>query len=239
MQRDVRAIDQSTFGLRASAEFPQTSLDLKDDRLVDDEEFGGTVYEIPGASNEKDVLMDELHHRVRNNLQIVNALISEQAAKIGNLQEMQALGVIQRQIVALGIVHRYLHQPGMPSLFDLSLLVRDLLCEKAKRYCEIDFELVLGATTVLAPSRLASVAALAIDELLSVLAEGSVCVATGTDTICVRLDKRDRLNVLTVSVNGARQSVDVSRARCLAEGLGGSLNVVRADGAYEITFPGS
>ncbi|MGE0055916.1 MAG: histidine kinase dimerization/phosphoacceptor domain -containing protein [Hyphomicrobium sp.] len=236
MQRDLRAIEQSDFEMRASAEFPQASLEMKDDRL-NGEEFVGTVYEIPSASDEKDLLMDELHHRVRNNLQIVNALISEQAAKIANTREKQAIGVIQRQIVALGIVHRYLHQPGMPSLFDLSLLVRDLVCEKATRYCEIDFELVLGVNTLLAPSRLASAAALAIDELLSVLAE--VSVAKLKDTIRVRLDKRDRLSVLTVAAKGARQSADLSRARRLVEGLGGSLNVVRADGAYEIRFPGS
>lgn len=70
-------------------------------------------------------LTREVHHRVKNNLQIIASLINLHSRDARNAEEMTAYRTIQRRVDALAVVHRYLHaeeEDGAPGIAAAGML---------------------------------------------------------------------------------------------------------------------
>jgi len=59
---------------------------------------------------EKDVLMREIHHRVKNNLQIISSLLSMQQRTLVDAPARAAVGDTRQRISALALIYRTLYQ---------------------------------------------------------------------------------------------------------------------------------
>ncbi|MBW8303187.1 MAG: sensor histidine kinase, partial [Brevundimonas sp.] len=59
---------------------------------------------------EKDALMREIHHRVKNNLQIISSLLSMQQRALTDPQAKAAVGDTRQRISALALIYRTLYQ---------------------------------------------------------------------------------------------------------------------------------
>ena len=59
---------------------------------------------------EKDALMREIHHRVKNNLQIISSLLSMQQRAVSDAAAKSALGDTRQRISALALIYRTLYQ---------------------------------------------------------------------------------------------------------------------------------
>lgn len=66
------------------------------------------VTEIHDAMEQKTVLLRELHHRVKNNLASIIALINMQKASIGDSQAVNALQDCQNRLTAMELIHKQL-----------------------------------------------------------------------------------------------------------------------------------
>jgi two-component sensor histidine kinase len=62
------------------------------------------------ALKEKETLLQEIHHRVKNNLQVVSSLINIQQRKLGPGASRQALQECQTRVQAIALVHDQLYQ---------------------------------------------------------------------------------------------------------------------------------
>lgn len=58
---------------------------------------------------EKDQMLREIHHRVRNNLQVVSSLIQIEAFQMRDAEDQRRLGDVSRRIGALGHLHELLY----------------------------------------------------------------------------------------------------------------------------------
>jgi len=76
--------------------------------------------------NMKTVLIREIHHRVKNNLQIVMSLLSLQANQVKDPTARDALMQAQTRINALALVHRILNELEDQSTLDLKQLLDEL-----------------------------------------------------------------------------------------------------------------
>src|ERR1700722_17869219 len=74
----------------------------------------------------KTVLIREIHHRVKNNLQIVMSLLSLQANQVKDPTARDALMQAQTRINALALVHRILNELEDQSTLDLRQLLEEL-----------------------------------------------------------------------------------------------------------------
>src|SRR4051812_45092644 len=74
----------------------------------------------------KTTLIREIHHRVKNNLQIVMSLLSIQANQVKDLGAREALLQAQTRINALALVHRILNELEDQSTLDLKQLLEEL-----------------------------------------------------------------------------------------------------------------
>jgi two-component sensor histidine kinase len=78
------------------------------------------------ALNQKSLLIREIHHRVKNNLQIVMSLLSLQAGQLKDPAARDALMQSQVRINALALVHRILHEIEDQTTIDLKRLLHEL-----------------------------------------------------------------------------------------------------------------
>ncbi|MGB5822323.1 MAG: histidine kinase dimerization/phosphoacceptor domain -containing protein [Saonia sp.] len=61
-------------------------------------------------NEEKEFLLKEIHHRVKNNLEIVSSLLSLQASEIKDLGVMEVMKESQHRVHSMGMIHQKLYQ---------------------------------------------------------------------------------------------------------------------------------
>lgn len=81
---------------------------------------------LQAALAEKEVLLAEIHHRVRNNLQLMVSLLSLEAAKFPDERVRDAFDNALARIEAMGLVHRQLYQNQNFADISFDLYVREL-----------------------------------------------------------------------------------------------------------------
>ncbi|MBN9479373.1 MAG: sensor histidine kinase [Bordetella sp.] len=79
------------------------------------------------ALDEKDALMREIHHRVKNNLQIISSLLSMQQRAVTDPGARAALGDTRQRIAALALIYRILYQSEHVREADSETFLRELV----------------------------------------------------------------------------------------------------------------
>jgi PAS domain S-box-containing protein len=82
--------------------------------------------QIKRSLREKDVLMHEIHHRVKNNLQVASSLLSMQARTTSNKEAIDALSKSQSRINTMALIHTQLYESGDLSELNMNEFVGTL-----------------------------------------------------------------------------------------------------------------
>jgi PAS domain S-box-containing protein len=83
---------------------------------------------------EKEVLLQEIHHRVKNNLQIISSLLSLQARQINHPQIAKALQDGQHRLRSMALIHEKLYRSRDLTCIDMADYVRDLVIPLLQSY---------------------------------------------------------------------------------------------------------
>ena len=166
----------------------------------------------------KDATIREIHHRVKNNLQTVAALLRLQARGSESEEVKSALEEAQRRVGAIATVHETLaHEPGTVINFDevaqrLILMVRDMT--RGMRHGSINLNGEFG----MLKSEHATALAMALTELISNAIEHGIGLRETDGAITVTAKRGENL-VVTVEDDGPGLASE------LVDGLG--LQIVR------------
>jgi len=76
---------------------------------------------------DKEVLLSEVHHRVKNNLQVVSSLLSLQASQVSDDQARQLFSDSQSRVKSIALAHEQLYQTANLSHIDLGDYAKALL----------------------------------------------------------------------------------------------------------------
>lgn len=76
---------------------------------------------------EKEWLLKEIHHRVKNNLQIVISLLNTQSTYLDNEAALTAIRDSQHRMRAMSLIHQRLYQSEKDSCIDMRHYIRELM----------------------------------------------------------------------------------------------------------------
>ena len=93
--------------------------------LIRDEEA------MEASVNEKTVLLKEVHHRVKNNLQLIASIINMQIRVIDHDDAKRVLRSVQDRVASLATIYRNLYQAEHLDSVQADLLIRDIINQMA------------------------------------------------------------------------------------------------------------
>nr|WKN37554.1 histidine kinase dimerization/phosphoacceptor domain -containing protein [Tunicatimonas sp. TK19036] len=76
---------------------------------------------------EKDWLLKEIHHRVKNNLQVVVSLLNVQSSYLKSDDALQAFRESQHRMQAMSLIHQKLYQSDNIGYIDINTYIRELV----------------------------------------------------------------------------------------------------------------
>ncbi|WPU97304.1 sensor histidine kinase [Mucilaginibacter sp. cycad4] len=77
--------------------------------------------------DEKDWLLKEVHHRVKNNLQIVMSLLNTQSAFLKNNAALAAIRESQNRVQAIALIHQKLYSSSNVAYIDIAVYISELV----------------------------------------------------------------------------------------------------------------
>lgn len=201
-------------------------------------------------NNRKEVLLQEVHHRINNNLQIISSLLTLQANSVEDEKLNEYLKQSQNRIQSLAALHELLYQNDSPLQINMRHYLnkvldfhRDILKTLS---CKVTME--VNVTEASFPTKLAVPVALIVNELVT---NAIKYAFQGKETGRIRVSLEPFLNeidtwVLGVNDNGKglpvddvlrKDSLGIKLVTILSKQIKGSITKNNSPGAsFEIVF---
>ena len=199
----------------------------------------------------KNAMIQEIHHRVKNNLQTIAALLRIQARRISGKEAETALKDAINRILSVAVIHEFLsdHEAWAINMKEVSQRIITQL-QQGIISPEVKIDFSLQGPSIWLPARQATACALVINELLQNAvehgfgqrAQGSVAMTLNDEGDHVVITINDDGRGLPADFNlSASTSLGLQIARTLVtEDLQGALNLVDQDNGgtmAKISFP--
>ena len=195
--------------------------------IIDISELKDAEEKIFASLKEKEVLLQEVHHRVKNNMQIISSLLSLQANHTGSEDAAEVLKESRGRVKSMALIHEKLyHSHNLSSLNIgeyLDNLVKDILSSYSRvssritSHVQVD-DIYLNIDTALPMG-------LIVNELVSNCIKHAFPDGTGNINVSLVCDKEEY--ILTVADNGVglAEDVDPFESNCLGLKLVNSLSI--------------
>ncbi|MEG4211027.1 PAS domain S-box protein [Microcoleus sp. S13_B4] len=190
------------------------------DRKRDEEQIKASLVE-------KEVLLQEIHHRVKNNLQVISSLLKLQSRYIEDARVIEMLKESQNRVRSMALVHEQLYQSKDLSDIDFADYIQNLSHNLFQAY-EIQADGIKLEATI-APSSLNIYTAVPCGLIINELVSNSLKYAfTGKTQGKIQIDftlDNNKVCVLTVSDSGIGfpPDLDYRKTQTLGLRLVGSL----------------
>lgn len=190
-----------------------TIVDISDRRQKDES--------IRAALIEKDILLSEIHHRVKNNLQVISALLDLQSLRIEDKAAVGLLIDCQNRIRSMALIHQTLYESKDFARVDfryfLDVLVPTLVSSYSADPGRINFS--IDAPEISLPIKAAIPCGLVVNELVSnALKHAFSGGKRGKVKIVLTTEPNDHV-VLSVSDNGVGIPKELDLANTTTLGL--------------------
>lgn len=198
--------------------------------------------------NEKEWLIREIHHRVKNNLQIVISLLNTQSAHLHNQDALEAIRNSQHRMHAISLIHQKLYQTENLATIDMEWYIRELVSYIRESF-NIDKRLSFDLMTdpIILDVGQAVPVGLILNEAISNAVKYAFPVGRGEVRIMLKSES-EKLCKLSISDNGIglpedfdveeSNSLGMSLMRGLSEQLEGTLEVQNQHGlTLTVVFP--
>ncbi|MBC3874649.1 PAS domain S-box protein [Undibacterium flavidum] len=205
---------------------------------------------IQEALQEKDLLLGEIHHRVKNNLQVVHSLLSLQSSLIEDEAVKNMLMDSQNRIQSMALIHQTLYQSNNFARVDfgdfLEALIPSLMNSYAVSGKQID--LTIDASDVYLPINSAIPCGLLINELITNSLKHAFLERNDGEIRVIISEVDDNTVQLIVNDNGSGisaaldlEAIDTLGLRLvnlLSQQLNGDLQIQRSNPTqFSLRFP--
>ena len=215
--------------------------------IIDISELKNAEEKIFASLKEKEVLLQEIHHRVKNNMQIISSLLSLQATHTGSEEAAEILKESRGRVKSMAMIHEKLYHSHNLSQLNIEEYLNNLVQDILRSYSGVSSRIT--ANVDVEEVYLNIDTALPMGLLVNELISNSIKHAfpEGKGDIDVKLESNGNKYILTVSDNGIGlpEDVDPFQASSLGLKLVVSLSIqlegnleVRRDGetSFILTF---
>ena len=209
--------------------------------IVDISERKHREESLTAALKEKDLLLSEIHHRVKNNLQVIQSLLALQAERVTDAAATRLLVESQNCIKTMSLIHQMLYESKDFGRVDFGEFVGALAPELMSSYGALParVSLLIDSAKIALPIDVAIPCGLIVNELVSnALKHAFPNGRRGQIKIDLARDREDEV-MLSVSDDGVGlpEGLDIAGATTLglqmvtllADQLGATLTVERAN----------
>ena len=207
--------------------------------------------QIKASLREKEVLLREIHHRVKNNLQVISGMLYLQSGYIKDKKALEMFKETQDRIKSMALIHDELYQSKDLSQIDVAKYIQKLATDLINSYriTPDDIKLKIDVHEVLLVVNTAVPFGLIISELVSnSLKHAFPKGREGEIRIYLRLDSDNKF-VLIVSDNGVgfpkdldfrnTETLGLQLVTTLVKQLNGTIELDRSAGTtFTLTFAG-
>ena len=251
--RDLFALNKD--GAEVPVEIGLTPISAQDGQfvlasIIDISERRRAEDAIRASLREKEVLLKEVHHRVKNNLQIVSSLLNLQANRVTHPEAVAALSESRNRIRTMALVHEKLYQAEQLGVLDLAEYTRVLANELFSLYANATSGAVMHfqLTSLMLGIETAIPCSLIVNELLSNVFKyafpegrtGIAAVELVREGDNIRFSVRDNgVGFPAGFVIASSNSMGLQLVQDLARQLGGTFTVESEPGRTHccVTFP--
>jgi two-component sensor histidine kinase len=182
------------------------------------ETIAGRDHALRDSLAQKDALMREIHHRVKNNLQVITSLLNMQQRALTDPAAREAISDTRQRIGALALIYRALYQGPDLKRVDLRSFLEELLAQvmasEASHGPAIRTDLQADELVV-DPDKLAPIALFAVEAITNAQKHA---FGPGGGALHVRFTLEEEEGVLEISDDGGKD-----QPAELAEGVGRTL----------------
>jgi two-component sensor histidine kinase len=200
--------------------------------------------ELIKALEEKDLLLREMHHRIKNNLSILISLLRMQARESGNKEIEQNLSEAQNRIFSMVKIHEQLYQTGNYLKVNLALYLEQLIQEFESSVDNLhQVKFIRNFAKIEVDTSTAINLGLIAIEVLNNAIKHAFGEKNTTDEIKINLSKSDNQTQLIISDNGhgydtsespTGTSIGMSIVEDLVQQIDGILNIQSSKEGTEI-----
>ncbi len=199
--------------------------------------------------DEKELLLKEVHHRVKNNLQVISSLLSLQAHDAHSPETLRLLAESRRRIRAMALIHEQLYRSDDLSQIDFAEYIEQLAAQLGHSHDGgVRLAVQVDAQRCRLPLDQAVPCGMIVSELVSNAAkhafpgreEGQIVVGFTRRAGQYHLHVRDDGVGVLPETAAEAESLGLRVVRALVRQIHGQLHVEsRAGTLFDITFPAS
>lgn len=231
--------ERQRFTLKALARQIVTQFELR--RATRDISDGNAARgRLQASLNEKDALLKEVHHRVKNNLQLISSLLNLQASRISDPATASLFVDSRNRVRSMALVHENLYRAGNFAGIAIRSHILSLCAHLRRAHAADGIEIVAESDDITLDLDRAISCGLIINELVSnAFKHAFIGAASGLIEVSFRRQSSGRCELI-VADNGIGMSgrIDIVDAmslglqlvRDLVEQLGGRITIARDGG---------
>jgi len=173
--------------------------------VIQQAESSATIEQLRASVREKEILLREIHHRIKNNLQVVTSLLDLQVMRTQDANVQALLRSNQSRITSIALVHDRLSQSDNTSVIRLGEYVQSLVPMLVQTYAiepnQITLRTAISGEIELSSNRVVPVG-LILNELISNALRHGLVNRQGEIAVLLRVENSQV--TLTVSDTGNR-----------------------------------
>ncbi len=122
---------------------------------------------IKTALREKEILLREVHHRVKNNMQVIISLLNLQGSYVHDARDLEIFRDTQQRVRSMALIHERLYQSDSLATVDFGRYLLELSSALQHAYSRSGIAIVVDATNVWLEVDVAIPCGLIVNELVS------------------------------------------------------------------------
>lgn len=194
-------------------------------------------YNVELKNKENELLLGEIHHRVKNNLQTITSLLSIQQRKLKDPESIKVLEDSTNRVMAMGLIHQHLYQNASFAEIDFKSYTKELIrvLIDTNSSSKIDVQCNIPALKIELDN------AVFFGLIINELAINSIKHAydnVENPSLKVSISEKEDKVILEVTDNGTEKNIDFDKSNSfgwkmvnnICEKLGGEINTNNDEG---------